>query len=256
MVQSKLGLKALGLCALVVGIMAFVTSGVAQAETGASWGYKKTEGGTLEKFTTALLPELNAKLDTATASLEFTTAGGTNVAITCTAGQLIGSPKLLENGSISEGQAKFSGCEVFLNGVLSKNCEAKTSGGAAGEIVTNKATGLIKLHLLSVNGPVDPTVLLTPTVKNKAGLTVATIIQMGPFCSVAEEVEVTGDLTLIDCKNEFTVHKVEHLVEEFSKLRGLTALGRPATIVGSAFAFLEGTHKGYFWAGLPSSTKP
>ena len=37
--RTRLGLKVLGLSALVMGVMAIGTTGAAQAEVGACWGY-------------------------------------------------------------------------------------------------------------------------------------------------------------------------------------------------------------------------
>lgn len=251
MVQPKLGFKALSLCALVIGIMAFVTSGIAQAEAGASWTYIDPSTGELKTFTKTLLPLGNAKLDSSTGSLLFTTGGGTKVAFVCTAGALVGEGgvKLLETGSTSEAQVKFTGCKTTLNGVESKPCEPHT-GASKGEVITKKGVGLIKLHKLA-DGKNDAVVLITPTEKNAKGEPRGAIIELGELCAIGESVEVTGDLTVSDSQNEFSVHKVEHLAEEFPALRGLKALGQPAVVDGTALVFLEGVHKGLKIAALP-----
>jgi hypothetical protein len=259
MIRSRLGLKALVLSGLVLGLMAFAGSSVAQAETGAKWCWINTGTKVLECATASLEPIVQSKTDPESKeklSLLFTTAGGTKVEINCTALELAGSPKLTLNGGLTEGKAKFTGCKTFLNGAESKNCEPKTTGTAKGTVETKTAKGLITLHLLTAGGAVDTTVLITPTTKNGKGETSAALLEMGELCAIGELVEITGDLTIVECKGEFAVHKVEHLIAEASFLRGLKALGQPAQVDGSVMAFLTGAHAGYAFAGLPSTTKP
>ncbi len=259
MIRSRLGLKALVLSGLVLGLMAFAGGSMAQAETGAQWCWINTGTKVLECSKVGLEPVVQSKTDPESKeklSLLFSTAGGTKVEINCTNLELAGSPKLTLNGGLTEGKAKFTGCKTFLNGAESKNCEPKTTGTAKGTVETKAATGLIKLHLLTVGGAVDSTVLLTPTGKNGKGETQAAILEMGELCAIGETVEVTGDLTLVDCKNAFSSHLVEHLVAEASFLKGLKALGQPASVDGSVMTFLTLGHVGYAFAGLPSPTKP
>ena len=67
MVKQKLRLKAVGLCALALGLVAF-EGGVAQAEVGSNW---RVNGANL---TAGLLPELQVKeVENNTISLLFTT---------------------------------------------------------------------------------------------------------------------------------------------------------------------------------------
>lgn len=253
MIRSRIGAKALVLCGLVVGLMAFATGGVAQAETGAKWTYINPTTQELKSFDSNLLPLIEGKIEGASASLDFTTKGGTNVSFTCTAFSLTGSPVLLANGSISEGSATFTGCETFLNGVLSKNCLPKTSGAALDEIKTNKAIGLLQLHTLVADGKKHHVVTLLPVTKNAKGEELAATLELGATCAIGESVEITGSLVVWDCKNEGLTHLVEHLIEEFPALKLLKALGQPAKILGSAFAFLGGAHKGIKWAGLTTT---
>jgi hypothetical protein len=63
MIRSRLGLKTLVLSALVLGLMAFVASGVAQATAGAKWTYINPSTGKLETFTKALLPLIGTALE-------------------------------------------------------------------------------------------------------------------------------------------------------------------------------------------------
>ena len=86
MVRSRLGLKVLGLCALALGLMAFVAS-AAQAEKTAHWNVAGKSVTGAEEF------QLEIKeLEGNTATLEFTTAGGTTlVKILCTSAKFGGT---------------------------------------------------------------------------------------------------------------------------------------------------------------------
>jgi hypothetical protein len=243
MIRSKLGLKALGLCALVLGLTAFA-SGVAQAEPGASWGYKKTAGSALEKFSTSLEAGLAIEIENKTASLLFTTGGGTKVEILCAGAEFDEGGTLSANGSILLGRIKFTGCIIKLNGTVSGPCKPTTALGS-GTILSNKFDGLIVLH----NG--QPVVLIL-SADPEESKNILVNIELGPECSIGEKVPVTGDLVLWDCKGKtsFETHAVTHLIEEFPSLHLLVALGKPALLDGSANVKLTGTHTGYLWAGL------
>jgi hypothetical protein len=245
MVRSRLGLKALGLCALVLGLMAFITSGAAQAEPNARWGYLDSKGE-LKFFDKILEPETQiSELENKTGSLLFTTGGGTKVTILCTSAAFDEGGLLGPEGKVLLFRAHFTGCITFLNGTLSKACEPHT-GASIGLILSLKMEGLIKLHELA-GGILDTTVLVKPD-PNLKGLAV---IELGEECSIGESVEVGGELVAWDCKNELSVHKLEHLIEEFPKLHLVTALGQPALIDGTALVKLVESHAGIKWAGLP-----
>jgi hypothetical protein len=252
---SKLGLRALGLSTLVLGLMAFVSSGVAQAEAGSRWCYINPTTQVLQCFNSLLRPSFRIKNETSI-SLLFTTAGGTKVAFTCTAAETVGEPLLEEEGSTSEAKAKYTGCKTFLNGVESKACQPKTNKGPLGTIETTLLRILIKLHLLTPGGIADGVLLDTPTVQNGKGETLLATLEMGEECAIGENVEITGDITWKDCQNELGVHKAEHLLEEFPQLRGLRAMGRPVVVDGSFLMRLTGAHAGYQWAPLPSPNLP
>lgn len=243
MIRSRLGLKALILSGLVLGLMAFATS-AAQAETGATWSLK-TKAGTLVNIPGAndLLPEIDLAIENSTASLLFTTGSGTKVEILCTTAKGIGV-KLIANGSLSKGKVKFTGCLTKLNGALAGAC-TPVNEGTKGEILTQDGLGLLMLHTLT-SGVKDPYVKLSP----ETNLTFV-VISLGEECSIGESVDVKGHLDLKDCLNDLTTELVNHLVEEFKPLQLLTALGQPATIDGSANVFLKGEHEGLAWAGLP-----
>jgi len=261
MVRSRLGLKALGLCALVLGLMAFASS-AAQAEPGSTWSVLNTEA-TPKLFlipgANDLLPQVNIALENNTAELLFTTAGGTKVAILCTSANFDEGGRLQATGGISLGRILFKGCLTKLNGVTSGAC--KPSGGgtgaASGEILTEKGKGLITLDKLP-NGELDEYVRIIP--ENSKGETTKLFskIELGPECSIGEsvpvEAETLGDgLWIKDCGPEpnksALEYKVIHLIEQALRETTLLALGRPATIDGSANAFLVGEHLNFKWRG-------
>ena len=248
MTHSKLGLKALGLCALVLGLMTFGMAGVAQAEVGAVWDILNGEGKLVEVTEASkLFAEVKAEIEKGTTGiLEFTTGGGTKVEFAVQLVSGAGLPKLGVSGSLSKGKAKFTGCATFLNEKTSI-CEAKSKGQLNGTIETEEADGLIVLGTGSV-----PLVLILPLVKNAKGEPLGAIIETGEECSVGSKVEVTGHLDIADCNGKFKEHLVEHLIIEPEGFRLLKALGQPAKVLGSAIATLAGAHAGLKWAGLPA----
>jgi hypothetical protein len=231
--------KGLGLCALVLGLMAF-GGGVAQAETGATWKVKGADVG-------ALAPQLVIKeIENKTAVLLFKTVGGTEVEILCTSAAFDEGGKLVANGGISLGRLLLTGCVLLLNKVISTKCKPKTSGRALGEILTEKFTGLIVLDKLET-GEVDDFIKLTPDVGTKF-----VEFELGETCAIGEAVPITGELFIKDCKGNasFTAEAATHLIE--AGLNKLLALGQPAKLVGSAILELGGIHAGLLWSGKPA----
>ena len=229
MIRSRLGLKALLLSGLVLGLMAFSASA---AQALPVW---MVNGADLNNNT--LLPEVGGELET-TSTLLFTTKGGTAVAISCTAATVT-EAKLKEAGKTTESRVKFSGCSTKLNGTLSSKCEPFT-GASKGVIETNKGLILIVLDAGVAAALVEP----------ETGETLVTIA-LGETCAIGESVPVTGELFLKDCQNEFATEKVIHLVEQLLS-ETLKALGQPANLDGSAFIFLKGAHLNAPWSGLPA----
>jgi hypothetical protein len=249
MVRLKSIPKTLGLCLLALGLMA-IASSVAQAETGAKWS---TVNGKFElkEVTEALLPSIQVKeIENATASLLFTTKGGTKVDILCTTLEMIGM-KLLSKGSVSSGRLKSKGCVMKLNGTVSKACEVHTEGEPIGTILSTKGTALIVLHLETEGGSVVPLVLLKADVGE-----VMTHIEFGELCAIGEAIDVTGALAFRDCKNSLGTELVEHLFEEDPATSSLKVLGVPAKGDGSFLVLLSGEHKGMQWAGSSTAAKP
>lgn len=237
MIRSKLGLKALTLSALVVGVMAI---GASAAQANGDWTYINPSGGALKTFDSSLVPTIQISTDVA-GVLHFETKGGTKVLFLCPTAKLTENVKLLEGGKTSNGKVRFEGCTTDLNGSASKPCEPH-NGTEKGVIVTKEGLGLIVLH----NS--EPAILIEPV----TGTLLATI-ETGEECSIGASVNVNGHVILKDCFNSGAgalEHKVTHLGEPAGLTGELTALGQPATLLGSVFAFLTGAHENFKWAIL------
>jgi hypothetical protein len=84
MIRSRLGLKALGMCALVFGLMG-VWASVAQAsETGGKWTYINGSGQLKTIEEAGIEPEIGAKVDV-TVVLHSEALEGTEVLVQCLA---------------------------------------------------------------------------------------------------------------------------------------------------------------------------
>jgi hypothetical protein len=238
MVRSKLGLKALGLCALVLGLMA-VWAGAAQAEeTGGSWTYINAKGELKTFEGTLAEPGIGGEVDVV-GILHSKVLGGTSLLYECkkfsvTEGKLKAEGKAL-------GKLKFEECETFLAGVLSKNCNP-----VGGTIVTNQIKAQMLLHKLA-GGTIDKILIAEPD----SG-TIFAIVKSTEACSIGEEVPIGGKFA-IEPSNP-TTHEVKHLIKEFAPLTHLWTISdtveHAATILGSAWAFLTGEHAGLKFAGL------
>lgn len=246
--QSRFGLKVLGLCAMLVGMFAF--TGVAQAEVGAFW---LVNGA---KISESLLPEVKAETDVE--GVLLTELGGKQIHLKCPTINLVGAHLVEPLGKIL-GKIDFKGCKFFslktAGGELveQKFCEPFV-GANKGLIETNNITGLIKLHK-TAGGVTEQALEAVPTEAKKPFAT----INLGAECAFGEELKVGGSgegasggvFFLKDCLKQFLTDVVKHLVEELKELTKLTINGgkTPATIDGSAWAFLGGAHAGLTWAG-------
>lgn len=248
MIRSRLGLKALVLSGLVLGLMAFAAS--AQAETGAKWLVSGKDVGSLE-------PQLVIKeIEGKSASLSFTTKGGTSVLILCTAAEFAGGGgKLIANGGISLGDVTFTGCVTLLNEVAAPKCIPHSEGQANGIILSEKGKGLIVLD--KEESGTSELVKITP--ENSKGETTKlfAVIQLGETCAIGESVNVESTalgeglwIKDIGGNTGFLTQAATHLIVE--GLKKLLALGQPATIVGSAVVELGGVHAGLLWSGDPA----
>jgi hypothetical protein len=240
MIRTKLGLKVLGLCALVVGVMAIGTAGVAQAEVGAVWNWQNGEKTGTFSATLEAEPKFEIENKTATLLIEKQT-----ISILCTGAEFDEGGQLTANGSVLLGRVKFTGCVGLISGVLSKPCTPNDPISGLGTVLTEKGTGLIRLHELA-GGVKDPTVLIKPD----EGETLAKI-HLGAECAVAEELIVKGELVLGDTggKTAFEEVKVTHLIEEFKALQLMHVGLNKATLDGTANVTLGGAHLGFKWGG-------
>lgn len=240
MIRSKLRLKALGLCAVVLGVMAFSAS-AAQAEVGAVWMVK---GADIVNKT--LLPVVDiTEIENKTVTL-LTNIAGALVHYLCTGAKLIGVHLEPEGKLTTGGKVRFTGCITILNKAVSAVCVPKSAGLLAGEIQTLGAKALIELH----NG--EPVTRIEP---ETAGGNFAVIEHnVAGGCSLPEKVPVKGVLILEDCKSEGDVEKPNHLIKEnvLSELYVISLTPEHLAVIdGSAIAELTGTHKGVNWSALP-----
>ncbi len=253
MIRSRLGL--LGLCAVVLGVMAFSAS-AAQAEVGAKW-LILTSGGVV-KTGEELNAEIKGEIEKEDAAL-LTKILGIGVRILCTSGTLNGKPKLIGEGKISEGKVSFSGCKTFLteSGKAEKEfpeCKPHSKGAAAGTVETELGLGEIVLHILEPSGTKDELTLIHPAPVEGKESTRFVTLEMESTCPIGEKVPVSGELFLKDCESAFLTHLPTHLVEE-GPLTELWVLNKnaehKATIDGSAKISLAGAHAGLSWGGMP-----
>jgi hypothetical protein len=254
MVQSKLKLKVLGLCALALGLMAVGSVGVAQAEPGAYWGYLNAKnelvkfGPTLEPVLGFEIEELKDLKDPGKHLVLLTEILKQKVAILC--GELLSDLKLKAEGLVL-GLLTFHKCIFKINGVTAPACEPKF-GGSKGLIKTLELDGLIELHELKPSGEKHDIVVFEPDIGSNA----IAHIELGEECALGEEILLNGELAFQDCQKEFLVHKVVHLWEEFVPLTKLwvisNTLEHKTTIDGSVNVFLTGEHLGLKWAGTPA----
>src|ERR1700755_2718104 len=139
--RTRLGLKVLGLCALVMGTMAIGTAGVAQAEVGACWGY--LEGANLKCFSATLEAKPVFEVENKTATLLI---ANVNLEVLCTGAEFDEGGQLTANGSILLGRIKFTGCiSNSRTPTLTKlgGCTPKDPVSGLGTVLTEKGTGLI-----------------------------------------------------------------------------------------------------------------
>jgi hypothetical protein len=269
MIRSRLGLKALGLCALVLGLMAFASS--AQAEPLAKWAIVKANGelitiskeGDGKGKGDTLLPQVGIELETLASTgvkeaILLTSVGGVATEILCKKALLrnaagTGPPLLLLEGSIL-GKVTFEECSTKLKGSLSAPCKPHSKGSPEGTIATELAKGLIELHAAAPEG----TVFKIVPDPNEAGKVFVTLILgkegIENECSIGEKLPVFGELALQDPAFKKDT-SAEHLISEYDPLTHMWVLSltaeHEAKIDGSAIAFLEGEHKGLKWGGLP-----
>jgi len=225
------------LLALLAGLMTFSAT-AAQAEPNAYWEV----GGTQIKDKT-LLPEINAKKDTPAGTL-LTKSGSSTLEIECT--DIAVKSGLLHELGRATGSIHFSGCMTKLAGSLAPLCEPHSPGDPDGLIQTKPLEGLLKLHKPAAGGTEDVFELLPVS----ADMIFATI-ELGLGKCAIKGANITGTALLKDCKGLGLTNELEHLFEEDS-LTKLLYGANAAKTDGSAWAFLEGAHKGKLWSGHPA----
>lgn len=241
MTRTKLGL--LGLCAVVVGMMAMSAS-AAQGST-LSWLILNSA----KTVATNLKAELTGKKDTEHLELAGKVAG-LPVVVTCTGFTLKGIflepvDKITEGGKVV-----FTGCKVYKEKLLVGlyKCTVKSAGAAVETVESGEGKGLLELVGTEVLTKIEP----------KAGPTgaFATIRFEGAECPLPESNVVHGTLFLKDCLNQAVIHKLEHLVEAEPVNTKLYVGGHSAEqleitkILGSVWIFLAGAHAGLEWSGM------
>jgi hypothetical protein len=254
MIRSRLGLKALGMCALVLGLMA-VWAGAAQAEEpGGTWTYleivkeKNEKGETIElkilkTFEGALAePEIGGEVDTV-GVLHSEALEGSSILYECKKFSTVAGSKLKANG-VALGKLLFSECEAFIKGKLEKACEPKE-----GKVTTNLIKAQMLLHKLA-DGTKDKILIAEPDETTQFAF-----IESTASCALGIKVPVGGKFAIqTGTQAEATEHKVKHLIKEFAPLTALWILTNTAehkaNILGSAWAFLTGAHVGLEFAGL------
>ena len=244
MIRSKLGVVML--CSFL-GLS--LLAGVAQAETGAKWLVNGKDVGDL-------LPQLVVKeVENGSATILWTTKGGTKVEFLCTSTQFDTGGVLASNGGSTAGNVSFNGCVTILNGKVSASCKPFSPGKPPGEILSLLGKGLITLDKLA-SGELAELVKVTPINAKGEVTQLFGMLQLGEECSIGEQVNV--ETTALgegvwgkDAGGNagFLSETVTHLmVEALSKL---LVLGQPAKVLGSAIVELGGAHKGAKWSGVP-----
>jgi len=198
MIRSRVG--KLGLCAIVLGVMA-VSASSAQA---LSWLILNATQTTATELKAALVMETDST-DLTLSTKEV----GIRFVVTCTNTEAIGI-NLEVGGKLTEGgKIKFTGCEAYetapLTGALS--CHIHSAGQPAGTVLTAEGKGELVLHEIKA-GEKEVLVKIEP----KTGTTLASFLT--EKCVVPETNPVNGKLFLRDCEKAATVHQNRHLIEQ------------------------------------------
>jgi len=254
MTRTKLGL--LGLCAVVLGMMAMSAS---SAQAALTWLILK-EGKAVE-----LKALLKGEVDTDTlASGDVTLLThevGIKFAVTCTGFELTGINLEAAGKLTTGGKVKFTGCEAYGKGILEEplGCKVHSSGLGVGIVETLKGKGELVLHTLAGGG----TEVLTK-VEPEAGSTGTFASFLTEGCVIPEANPVHGALFIKDC-SELTAEKVcvskatTHLVKHLIVQGPLTSMWVGADTVehletsidGSAWIKLAGLeHTGLAWGAM------
>jgi len=232
MTRTKLGL--LGLCAVVLGLMA-ISANAAQA---AKW-LILDKGEPPVALDAAKLPAiLTGEFEEGTDGILLTKILEILTHILCKSFALSGVSLEGEGKLTTGGKVKFTGCSVTLNKEPNSECNPHSNGSPVGTIETLKAKGQLKLIGTAGLTKIEP----------ETGTTFVTV-EMGAGCPIGNKVPIAGVLTIEDCEGLLEKHLVRHLIQENAANTTLTALGNKATIDGSAWVFLAAPHTGFLWGG-------
>ena len=246
--RTKLAL--LGLCAVMLGMMAMSTSA---AQAAFSWlvlnaagtvNTEVTETGGVVNLLAGVEGEKDSRL-----SLLFTIF---HIMVSVGCGNLgLVNVNLEKLGTLSSGKSKLTGCEVYSGADLGTKlpCTVKTAGAATGTVESANATIKQVLHEIKAG---EKEVLLQ--VVPEVGTTFATLLFEGAECVLPPSNPVTGSVFLRDCLKQMTTFAVKHLVEQ-GPLTSLsvgsdTAEHLETSLVGSAWLKLDGAHAGLKWAAM------
>lgn len=233
MIRSRRRFAVLGVCALMLGLIALYSS-ASQAENGANWMVNS------KNVSATLLPIVQIKeIVNNTIALSVVTSGGTKVEVSCTNAEFLNA-KLQSEGSISAGNTtRFTGCITKINGTISAACKPHDAEGKSGVVVSEPLKGLLVLH----EG--EPIIEFKPVTGEKF-----VVLLMSEECSIGEELPVTGVSTVKDQNGKFTTEAVAHTVIQGPGSK-LIFCGASATVSGAAVLVLAGEHAGLTWSALP-----
>lgn len=247
--QVRLGLRALGLCALVFGLMTLTASAV-QAEAGAKWTVGGTDAGTLKAAVQATTL-INGK------GVLKSKIGGAEVKFK----KIIEPPKLISlslegGGLITTGsQVKFEGISTELNGKSSEVCSPLQNpifDFSLGEVLTNKLKGELYLHTAG-SGWGRNVVRILPETGN-----VFAKLFFGEECSLPEEVPVItksgGNGLVLKEPFGFSTESTGHEIVP-GTLTELWLISETeehkANLEGALIVALSGAHLTVQWKGTP-----
>jgi hypothetical protein len=232
MTRTRLGL--LGLCAAVLGVVAFSVTG-AHSEVGAKWLYATSSG------TPIAFLEASAGLEAETDWVLHTEVSKIKVLFEC---KKIEAAKavLKTEGRVGEGaKLRYSECITKLNGSTSAPCEPNAGGKEKGVILSNALHGLVVLVELA-GGVKDDAIKVLPD----TGETFATL-EFGELCGIGEKIPIIGKGLIQDSENLLLTGLVKHLLS-FSSSSELWVVSKTAehvaTLLGGAWVFLTGAHEG------------
>jgi len=236
-------LRLFGICAVVLGLMAF--SAGAQATVGSKWLILNINGELREAAT---LPAAIGLVKDSSVYVLHTEILKIKVLFLCREIKAVNA-KLLAEGSVGKGPGEvkeskilFSECDTDLNGGLAPECTPVDPEDGSGFIVTKPLHGLL---ILGTAG--EDLLKVLPDV----GETFAHIV-LPVTCPIGTLVPVIGKLNLKDCENLALTHLVKHLIEQGPGTE-LWAISKTeehkATFLGSAWAFLTGLHQALGFSG-------